>query len=190
MFEKDTGNKLLSRWNGPCDIIRQVSENSYLVEMPNEGRRVFHSNHLIKYVDSTQLTGVVNNCIVKAATNLVGVIDDCDSEEFGDVIEIPSLDAKANDDKNDFDTLIQNTYTHLSSSQQQQLNGVLKKHDGVFNTKPGLCNVGQHSIRIQENVPVPRRKHYPEPMILRGEVDKQVANLLAADIIEPSMSPY
>src|SRR6267154_2231523 len=34
-------NKLLSHWQGPTKIIKQVSENSYCIEMENGGRRVY-----------------------------------------------------------------------------------------------------------------------------------------------------
>lgn len=190
VFEKDTGNKLLSKWTGPCEIVKQVSDNSYLVSMPNTGRRTFHANHLRKYVSETQLTGFVNNPIVKAAVNLVGVIDDHDTEGFGEVVEIPSFAEKIVIDDNDFVSLVRETCSHLSDCEQRQLVTVLQRHSAVFSTKPGLCNVGQHTIRVQDNVPVPRRKLYPVPLILRDEVDKQVADLLEADIIEPSMSPY
>ena len=66
----------------------------------------------------------------------------------------------------------------------------MEKHRKVFDDKPGLCKIGEHEIRLKENEPIPRRKLYPVPFALRDEVDRQITELLAAGIIEPSNSPY
>ena len=44
VFERDSTNKLMSRWIGPAQIIEPKSDNSYLVCMPNQARRVLHAN--------------------------------------------------------------------------------------------------------------------------------------------------
>ena len=192
VLEKNSGNKILSQWVGPCEIINQESDNSYLVQMPNEGRRLIHANSLKKFVNQTDFVGTVNNSVTKPTinVNLVGVINEEDTEHFGDVVEIPIMSKTQQEDFIDFKSIIDDTCQHISDEQRIELTSILEKHRNVFSSKPGLCKVGHHSIRIKENEPIPHRKLYPVPISLREEVDKQIKELLDADIIERSTSPY
>ena len=196
-------SKLMSKWTGPCEIIEPLSDCSYLVLMPDNSRRIFHANLLRRYIDPIQHTAVVNNHVIKsvrdqqndmkinavhsANVNLVGVVDDS-SDEFGEIIELPV--SSSTDSIVDFRALIEAQCQHLSASQRGQLCAVLEKHSNVFSNSPGLCKVGEHSIRVDDTKPIPRRKIYPVPMCYREEVDRQIQELLGADIIEPSTSPY
>src|ERR1051325_7218656 len=198
VFEKDSTNKLWSQWTGPCELGHPVSDNSYLVLLPSGSQRIFHLNHLKKFTSAEQLVGLGNNHVVKmvkdnldgsvhAKLNLVGVIHEEDTADFGEVIELPITDSVSTVD---FESVVSENCAHLSDSQQRQLCDILRKHKHVFSDKPGFCKIGEHSIRVKESVPIPRKKLYPVPIVMREEVDRQVNELLAADIIEHSNSPY
>jgi len=42
IFKNDSSAKLGSKWTGPALILERKSKHSYLVQMPNGGRRVWH----------------------------------------------------------------------------------------------------------------------------------------------------
>ena len=194
-FKSDTHSKVLSKWTGPCTIIENVSDNSYLVCLPDNSRRIFHANLLRRFVDKINHAGVVNNHTIKSmldkqhpdiqletvGVNLVGVIDDEHTEEFGEIIEMPIVN---NEPVVDFVKLIECQCTNLNVKQKEQLCDVLDKHRNVFSEQPGLCNIIEHSIRVTDEKHIPRRKMYPIPMVYREQVDKQINDMLASDIIQ------
>ena len=124
-LKSDTHSKVLSKWTGPCTIIENVSDNSYLVCLPDNSRRIFHANLLRRFVDKINHTGVVNNHTIKSmldkqhpdiqletvGVNLVGVIDDEHTEEFGEIIEMPIVN---NEPVIDFVKLIECQCTNLN----------------------------------------------------------------------------
>lgn len=67
---------------------------------------------------------------------------------------------------------------------------LLCKYSSVFSDQPGLRNQGEHSIQVESNGGIPRRKLYSVPLVFREEVDRQITELLKQGIIEPSFSPY
>ena len=81
---------------------------------------------------------------------------------------------------------------HLNNSQQQQVWDMLSLHKTVFSSGDsdiGLASVTEHHIKLSDKTPIyirPRR--LPQP--LAEEIEKQCQELLAADIIEPSNSPW
>ena len=209
VFERDSTHKILARWTGPCEIMYPVSNNSYMVLMPNQAHRLLHANHIKKFIesecvndneceskDSKDVASVNDSSLfnskmrVKQSTsNLcsIGVIEDVSTKDFGDIVVTPILTSGSD---TDFDTVLDEQCAHLTVLQRKQLEDVLRKHASVFSDVPGLCRVGEHSIRVRQGMPIPKRKLYPIPMCYREEVDRQVKDLLEMDIIEHSNSEY
>ena len=197
LIKTNTHSKLMSTWTGPCVILEVLPGSTYLVSMPGGGKRTFHANLLRKYLDPVQHAGIVNGSVlsaindsdstVHASVNLVGVIDDF-SEDFGEVVEVPVFNTPQS--VIDFEGLIDSQCPHLSVIMKKELCTVLTKHNKVFSDVPGLCKIGQHSIRVSDDKAIPRRKIYPVPMCYRQAVEDQIQDLLKYDIIEPSTSPF
>ncbi|XP_035220268.1 uncharacterized protein LOC118193307 [Stegodyphus dumicola] len=82
--------------------------------------------------------------------------------------------------------------THLPEQQQQQLSHLLNQYSNIFAasvTELTGCDTILHNINLRDNIPV-RQKPYKVPYHLRDELDRQVAELLEANIIQESDSPY
>ena len=54
---------------------------------------------------------------------------------------------------------------------------------------PGLTNLGEHDIKLLSKEPI-KSKPYPLPHALRGEVTKEVQEMIDLGVVEPSSSPY
>lgn len=77
-------------------------------------------------------------------------------------------------------------------TQRLSLDQILKSHSNLFakpNEKLTYVSNVKGEIRTVNNDAVYSRQ-YPYPMALKGEIDKQVNELLANGIIRPSRSPY
>ena len=166
-FVKDqTHSKILSRWVGPCEIVNQVSQNSYFVKLPNNSKRVLHANDLRKFIDNAQYVGLVNNQVTNAMKNqaglvksaqarLVAVINENDAE-FGEVCEVPLA---GKEDEINFEELIDTQCSNLHPNQRKQLTELLYEFADIFSSNPGCCDTkfGEHSIRVDKDTAVPRR---------------------------------
>ena len=81
---------------------------------------------------------------------------------------------------------------HLSHIQRTKVADVLKQHQEVFSAGEsdiGKASVTEHKIILNEQTPIyqqPRRF----PQLINYELDKQRQELCAADVIEPSISPW
>jgi len=65
----------------------------------------------------------------------------------------------------------------------------LDEFSGCFSNKPGLCTVIQHEINTTADIIPKRSRAYRAPEVLKGEIERQVDELLGLDFIEPSDSP-
>ena len=87
---------------------------------------------------------------------------------------------------NDFDV------SHLDTVCQAKVSDMLSKHGNVFSFHEndiGLAGVTKHRIHLNDETPIYQRpRRFPKP--LNDEIEKQCAELTAADIIEPSSSAW
>ena len=204
VLEETSTNKIKSEWKGPCVIVDRVSNNSYMVDIPGGGRRKLPASKLRYFhppfddyrSESLQDISFVD-CSVDGSVNLVGVIHEDGTDDFGDIVEMPQIDNNCNTDTGvdlSFEDqvlgLIDSTCMHLSQGERSELCEVLLRHSNVFGSRPGSCNMGEHSIEVDPNAPVPRRRLYPVPLVFRAEVDTQIGSMLQQGLIEPSLSSY
>ena len=124
-----------------------------------------------------------------AKINHIAVYDEMETNDFGNVCEIPVKYGKT-PVYIDFKEEINKTCQHLSEEQRSELVTVLENHRNVFQDRPGLSSIGSHKIRLMEDKKLFKKKLYPIPIILRDEVDKQIEELLSEGIIEKSISPF
>ena len=171
ILEKDCSDKLSSRWIGPGVITRKISAYSYLVQMPDGGERTLHANFLRRFNPRVSAVGLI-----------------CDGEEDFGRVDCQPVDVTETIDRTTiFDQI---DFTHLDVDQQQDLRKLLQKFTSLFDDKPGLCKLGTHSIRLQGEVHPRRQKPYRIPQLFKGEVDRQITQLLADGLIEESNSPW
>ena len=160
----DSENKLYSNWT-PGIIQQKKSPYSYIVQTSDGRIKHLHANKLRKLNMRVQAIGVING----------------EDTDFGD-IDCVSLSVSENQMNYDIG--------HLTEIQQRQLSDVLTDYKDVFSDKPGRCKIGCHEIKVRDGYEPIRSKPYRIPERLKDEVDKQIAELLSYDMIEPSNSPY
>ena len=78
---------------------------------------------------------------------------------------------------------------HLTLDQRATLSNLLDEFSDCFSNKPGLCTVIQHEINTTADFIPKRTCAYRVPEVLKGEIERQVDELLRLDFIEPSDSP-
>jgi len=168
----DCANRLISQWIGPVTVISKVSDYTYEVELENGRIRKLHANKLRPF---------------QARVNTLGVVFD-DDVDMGD-IEVCEL--SSSNDVEAIESRLSNVdLNHLSKIQQSEMRQLLFKHKDIFQDKPGKCNVGSHEIKLVEGAVPRRQRPYRIPEKLKAEVDKQISEMLAANIIQESNSPW
>lgn len=82
--------------------------------------------------------------------------------------------------------------SHLCGEERQAVEELLHRYPRLFATSVKDlegCDTIHHRINLRDSIPV-RQKPYKVPYHLREEMDKQISELLEANIIEESDSPY
>lgn len=77
----------------------------------------------------------------------------------------------------------------LTISEQNQLRSFLDQELRLFGRLQGTSKVGEHHIRMKHNRPLTARYTSRNPA-MQAIINKEIDDLLAADQIEPSNSPY
>lgn len=80
----------------------------------------------------------------------------------------------------------------LTVEQESELGAVLQAHHLVFREREKLPSPRdmEHHIVLKEGVDPINVRPYRYPHLLKGEIDKQVSDMLKAGLIRPSKSPY
>lgn len=81
---------------------------------------------------------------------------------------------------------------HLNSEEKTGLMNIIKKYKDVFYKENGnlsFTNAIKYKIRTTNNVPI-QTKSYRYPYIHKGEVQRQIKEMLDKKIIRQSNSPY
>ena len=159
----DSTQKLFARWQGPYVIKRKVGDVDYQVDKKKQ-YRVLHVNLLSKWhALSTAYAAEV-------------VEEFCDEEILA---------------WNDFSEG-KSSYTtgKLNESQSQQLYSLLSDYDRVLQPHPGKTDLVEHRIYTPESARPVHQPPYRLPYAYRERVKKELQEMLAAGIIEPSSSEW
>ena len=182
-------NKLEMQWQGPFDIIKKVRENDYVINLDGQ-HKMFHANMLRKYlVRKTIDKGMVILCGCRHLEIATGGMAENDSLEEPDTCEERSDDIKY--------CPLRATQTwedvkisaDLSEDQQREVRQLLEEYSDVLTDIPGKTNLAECNIELTDDIPF-RVKAYPVPYALKKEMDKEVTEMMKADIIESSVSEY
>ena len=182
-------NKLDMQWQGRFDIIKKVRENDYVINLDGQ-HKMFHANMRRKYlVRKTIDKGMVILCGCRHLEIVTGGMAENDSLEEPDTCEERSDDIKycplrATQTWEDV-----KISTDLNEDQQREVRQLLEEYSDVLTDIPGKTNLAECNIELTDDIPF-RVKAYPVPYALKKEMDKEVSEMLKADIIESSVSEY
>ena len=74
--------------------------------------------------------------------------------------------------------------THIDTAQRTELLQVLDQFPECFSDKPGLCELVTHEIKVTPVFKPKQFKAYRVPEILKGEIDRQIDELLKQGFIK------
>ena len=77
----------------------------------------------------------------------------------------------------------------LDPAQHRQLRKLLYEFQDIFTDIPKVTNLGEHAIHLTSSKPT-RCRPYPIPDTMRQLVAKEIASMLKAHNIEPSISVF
>ena len=182
-------NKLEMQWQGPFDIIKKVRENDYVINLDGQ-HKMFHANMLRKYlVRKTTDNGMVILCGCRHLEITTGGMAENDSLEETDACEERSDDIKYCPLRATQTWKDVKISTDLNEDQQREVRQLLEEYSDVLTDIPGKTNLAECNIELTDDIPF-RLKAYPVPYALKREMDKEVSEMMKADIIESSVSEY
>ena len=182
-------NKLEMQWQGPFDIIKQVIENDYVINLDGQ-HKMFHANMLRKYlVRNTIDNGMVILCGCRHLEIATGGMAENDSLVEKDSCEERSDDIKYCPLRATQTWKDVKISTDLNEDQQREVRQLLEEYSDVLTDIPGKTNLAECNIELTDDIPF-RVKAYPVPYALKKEMDKEVSEMMKADIIESSVSEY
>ncbi|XP_035988756.1 uncharacterized protein LOC118561082 [Fundulus heteroclitus] len=158
-------NKLLAKWQGPFQVVKQLGHTTYQVAIPGKrhSNKVLHVNLLKEWEERPRQ---------KAAVLLIRSVEE---EELVDDQYLPSSAPMALD------------LGHLSAVQQNQVRALC--HPDIFQEYPGRTNIIEHHITLKEGAQV-KRMSYRIPERLLVSLKKEVDLMLSLGIIEYSKSEW
>ena len=160
-----SSNRLLAQWHGPYPVTKTHSQVTYEVDMLDKHKRcrVFHVNMLRKWNPPTPLSLWADN----------------DEDHFEHA-------TSWNDNSGDNKPLISK---RLTKQQQRELSDLLANFSDVLSDLPGKTDVVQHRITLKEKKAI-RQPPYRLAHAYRELVQKEIKEMLAAGIVEPSNSEW
>ena len=177
-------NHLKLEWVGPYTVMRKVTPVDYEVETPRgHETKIYHVNLMKKWHSAqSESRGVClalcPNTVDDDAEEDASVLDLCRGDDlYPEVFENVTVDMEA-------------VAPDLSEGQHQQLQDLMEPPPPyVYQSKPGRTTIVQHSIHVGDAAPI-RQRPYRIPYSRREMVKRELDEMLASGVIQPSMSPW
>ena len=171
-----------AKFFGPCNVVRRVSEQNYLIEMPNKRKsvKVCHVNLIKPYFARDVSDGVVPDNPVLVA----GTVQE--EEMAGDVVLQPRF--KNSETLARLDSLL----GQVDEDKRNQLVGLIQAYPGLFSDTPICTNLIEHDVEVGDAKPIAQRFYRVSPekrQILDSEVDYMLENGLAVPSTSSWSSP-
>ncbi|XP_077531344.1 uncharacterized protein LOC144143472 [Haemaphysalis longicornis] len=166
-----TDNNKLLHWKGPFEVKERKGEADYVIETPS-GPKIFHANLLKKYEERKPNPE-------KTMCNAICGVSETSEESSIPVPEFVKTEGIA-------DVKLS---PHLTTMQKAQIEVELKQHSKIFSNVPGKTHLVECHLELTTDTPV-HVKQYPLPFATVENVEKEVQDMKALDIIEESVSPY
>lgn len=164
-----SSSKLLAKWQGPFVVTRKMGPTTYEVLHPEKGKhkQTYHVNLLKAWEERRSLPPKTSllACQVDEEDDSEGVVEDWKQPAKIDL-------------------------SHLEGKKPVDLQIIFNTFPQLFTQKPGLTDVGQHTIRLKPGqVPV-RQACYRVPERLVGALKEEIRVMLALGVIEASESEW
>ena len=176
-------NKLELSWRGPYKVVSKKNEHNYLVQVSPRKQKLFHINLLKKYLVSPmteqvspteELAGLQMFCSV--------TIEDESGEDSGVTLHPPDFNVL----ESHRDVTIN---PNLTPGQFNSVQELLFEFKDSLTSKPGCTDLIEHTIDLITDEPF-RKRPYVIPQPLRQTMQKELSDMLAHGVIEPSNSQY
>src|SRR5260221_981255 len=178
-------NKIELQWKGPYSVVKKVGNLDYQIKMDNK-LKTLHVNMLKRYVVRTENlpeTSVQTQRVAAVASVLEDETDESDlSLKDSELITHYSVSAKET-----YQDV--NINSELPDYRKKAIKNLLYKYKEIFSDVPKITNLGEHRIHVISNQIV-RCKPYPLPYSQQQVLDKEIDDILAMNIIEPSEALY
>jgi len=79
--------------------------------------------------------------------------------------------------------------SELNDKQRKEAEQIVEKFKDIFSDVPRMTHIVEHKVKLTHDEPI-KFKPYPVPYKMQEVVDKEIADMLAMGIIEPSDAPY
>ena len=181
------GSPFQAKFTGPYTVVRQVSEQNYLVDTPDRKKstQLCHVNLLKAYyarisvpgadvvqeVKPAMLTTVAHMLPSSVSVGETGDEEEGDVRGPGDGVLRPRL--KNSETLADLSGL----FGHLSDEQGRELSGLLAAFPSLFSDTPSCTHLVQHDIDVGDAKPI-RQRFYRVPLEKRRRMDAEVQYLL------------
>ncbi len=170
-----------AKYFGPCSVVRRVSEQNYLIEMPNKRKAVeiCHVNLLKPYFAHDVPTEVTDTPVLVTGPAV-------EEEMSSDVVLQPRL--KNSESLAKLDSLL----GQVEGNRQGQLVDLIKSYPGLFGDTPTCTNLIEHDVDVGDAKPIAQRFYRVSPekrKILESEVDYMLVNGLAVPSTSSWSSP-
>ena len=162
-----SSKSLQAEWRGPFKITKKISDVDYEIDTGRVRKKltVYHVNMLKKWKSRQEVTMFAFS----------------ESENDSDLILYPTNPCESWQN-----VVISDT---LSSDQKSQLTNLLQSYSDIFTDKPSVTNAAVHHIETGDAKPV-RLHPYRVPQAIRSQFDREIEEMLAQGIIEPSDSEW
>src|SRR5260221_7573310 len=154
------------QWKGPYSVVKKVSNLDYQIKMDNK-IKTFHVNMLKHYVERVENVPETMVQTHRLAAVLITHYTVSAKETYLDV----------------------NINSELPDYRKKAIKNLLFKYREIFTDLPKITNLGEHHIHVISNQIV-RCKPYPLPYSQQQVLDKEIDDMLAMNIIEPSEALY
>uniref|UniRef100_A0A3B3HAG4 Gypsy retrotransposon integrase-like protein 1 n=3 Tax=Oryzias latipes TaxID=8090 RepID=A0A3B3HAG4_ORYLA len=158
-------SKLLTKWQGPFEVLQRIGQTTYRVSTPGQSRstRLLHVNLLKEWVERAEKEQQV------LLIRRIPEEDEVDEQYLSSTLS-PNQDLD-----------------HLSKEQQLQVRALCSTP--VFQENPGRTDIIQHDIILKDGAVVKRRS-YRLPERLLTNLKEEVDLMLSLGVIEPSKSEW
>ena len=187
------GSPFRAKFSGPYDIVRQVTEQDYVIATPNRRKssQLCHVNLLKPYYSPSSRSDMTGDNVGSAALAVGGAVSSspmvaADGEDEGapdDCVLLPRL--KNSEMLDNLDGLL----GHMSEKQRNELKSLILSFSSLFSDVPTCTNVMEHDIDIGDAAPI-RQRFYRVPPAKQKILETEVQYLIDNGLAKPSYSSW
>jgi len=164
-------NKLEMQWLGPYEVLEKLGPVDYKIKLENHKVKVYHANMLKRYIERSSV-----------ATMVLEEVDDRQEIEIVKS-EIPVIPLQTEEGPTDINL------DPLCPELHDDVVNLVNQFPQILTDMPLSTNLIECPLETCNDKPI-RAKQYPLPLATRGDVKKEIDEMLKMKVIRPSSSPY